>query len=86
MTTEQNAWAIEEKALHECGLSHAIFAAAKNAPAGERRSLRMKVSDPQVEAGVDVHGGFIRVAFDLPRGGFATAVLTELMGSEPAGG
>lgn len=86
MTTEQNAWAIEEKALHECGLSHAIFAAAKNAPAGERRSLRMKVSDPQVEAGVDVHGGFIRVAFDLPRGGFATAVLTELMGSEPAVG
>ncbi len=46
---------------------------------GKRRALRVPLTVPMVEGGVDEHGAFIRVAFDLPRGSFATAVLPEIM-------
>ncbi len=46
---------------------------------GKRRPLRVPLSLPMVEGGVDEHGAFIRVAFELPRGSFATAVLPEIM-------
>lgn len=51
---------------------------------GTRRPLRVPVGDPEVEAGADEHGEFIRCAFDLPRGAFATVVLREVM--KPEGG
>jgi tRNA pseudouridine13 synthase len=47
--------------------------------AGERRAMRVKLTDPELEGGVDEHGAYIRVAFDLPKGAYATAVLAELM-------
>jgi tRNA pseudouridine13 synthase len=46
---------------------------------GERRALRIPLTYPDVEGGVDEHGSYVRVAFDLPRGAFATTVLRELM-------
>ena len=46
---------------------------------GERRPLRVPLGDPEIEAGADEHGTFIRVAFDLPAGSFATAVMREIM-------
>jgi tRNA pseudouridine13 synthase len=53
--------------------------------AGARRPLRVPLTDPDVEAGVDEHGPYIRVAFDLPRGAFATTVLREIMKPELSG-
>lgn len=50
-----------------------------NRVSGERRALRAQLTDPDVEGGVDEHGGYVRVAFDLPRGAYATAVLREIM-------
>jgi tRNA pseudouridine13 synthase len=50
---------------------------------GSRRPLRMRLTDPEVEAGVDEHGSYIRCAFELPRGGFATTVLDEVMKGDP---
>jgi len=47
---------------------------------GERRPLRVPVIDPDVEGGVDAHGPFVRCAFELPRGCFATSVMREIMG------
>lgn len=47
--------------------------------AGSRRPLRVPVSHHQVEGGADGHGPYLRVAFDLPRGSFATVVMDELM-------
>lgn len=47
---------------------------------GERRPLRVPVIDPDVEGGVDEHGAFVRCAFELPRGCFATSVMREIMG------
>jgi tRNA pseudouridine13 synthase len=52
---------------------------------GERRPLRVPLSFPDVEGGVDEHGSYVRVAFDLPRGAFATSALRELMKPELSG-
>lgn len=48
---------------------------------GDRRPLRIPVIDPEVEGGVDEHGAYIRCAFELPRGSFATTVMDEIMKS-----
>lgn len=50
---------------------------------GARRPLRVPVIDPDVEAGADEFGTYIRCAFDLPRGAFATVVLREIIKPEP---
>lgn len=84
MPAEDVCDGIERQALSAAGLDVEPLRQSPFAPSGERRSLRMRVSDPQVEAGVDEHGAFIRVAFDLPRGGYATSVLAELLGGHPA--
>lgn len=46
---------------------------------GTRRPLRAPVMHPQVEGGVDEHGAYVRCAFDLPKGSFATVVMGEVM-------
>ncbi len=46
---------------------------------GDRRPMRIPVIDADVESGVDEHGAYIRCAFDLPRGSFATTVMDEVM-------
>jgi tRNA pseudouridine13 synthase len=53
-------------------------------PSGARRPLRVRLSFPEVEGGADEHGTYIRVAFDLPRGAFATTVIREII-KPPAG-
>jgi tRNA pseudouridine13 synthase len=49
-------------------------------PGGARRPLRVRLSNPELESGFDEHGPYVRVAFDLPPGAFATAVLREALG------
>jgi tRNA(Glu) U13 pseudouridine synthase TruD len=49
-------------------------------PAGDRRPLRIKVANPEIESGFDDHGPYVRVAFDLPPGAYATVVLREILG------
>ncbi|QQS10129.1 MAG: tRNA pseudouridine(13) synthase TruD [Phycisphaerales bacterium] len=46
---------------------------------GVRRPLRVAVVMPEVEGGVDEHGAYVRVAFELARGAYATEVLEEIM-------
>jgi len=50
---------------------------------GDRRPLRIKLSDPDCEGGVDDHGSYVRCAFELPRGSFATTVMDEVMKGDP---
>ncbi|MEM7623190.1 MAG: tRNA pseudouridine(13) synthase TruD [Planctomycetota bacterium] len=52
---------------------------------GSRRPLRIGLKDIEVEGGMDEHGSFVRCAFDLPRGAFATTVLGEVMKPERTG-
>lgn len=74
---------IEEAALVGIGLDPAkIEAFAKRSPGlidGSRRPLRVKLIDPEVEGGLDEHGTYVRCAFGLSRGGFATVVMREVM-------
>jgi tRNA pseudouridine13 synthase len=49
---------------------------------GDRRPLRIPVIDPEVEGGIDEHGAYVRCAFELPRGSFATTVMDEVMKTE----
>jgi len=51
---------------------------------GQRRPLRVPLRDPDLSAGVDEHGPYIRVAFELPRGAFATVALREIMKNDSA--
>ncbi len=57
----------------------AFDAAVRHRLDGRRRPLRVPVIDPEVEGGVDEHGSYVRCAFELPRGSFATVVLREVM-------
>lgn len=51
---------------------------------GKRRPLRVPLIDPEVEGGIDEHGPFVRCAFELPRGSFATVAMREVMKAETA--
>ncbi len=46
---------------------------------GQRRALRVRPVDVQLEGGADEHGPFITLAFTLPPGSFATTLLREIM-------
>lgn len=78
---------IERSALAELGLTPQAldeFQAREKGKGrwrleGSRRPLRVPVGAPEIEGGVDEHGPFVRCAFDLPRGAFATVVMREVM-------
>ena len=48
---------------------------------GGRRPLRVALKDPEVSAGADEHGPYIKTSFELPRGAYATIVMREIMKS-----
>jgi len=70
----------EQQALDDACLTQTIL---KGGPQGEaygsRRSMLARVKEIDVSSGVDVHGSYVRLAFGLPRGSFATIVLREIM-------
>ena len=69
---------IERTAILDRGLDpDTAFAPGQNPP-GARRPLRVPVWEPDFSAGVDEHGGYLRLAFELPAGAFATAVIREI--------
>ena len=73
----------EVAALAACGITleqlQVFDAKSRLSLEGKRRPLRVPVIDPEVEGGVDEHGAYVRCAFELPRGSFATVVLREVM-------
>lgn len=76
----------EEAALTAAGVDEpaiARFAASGGRIEGARKPLRVPVIDPEVEGGADEHGMYVRCAFELPRGAFATSVMARIMGSPP---
>lgn len=79
-----DAAAYERAALALFGAEEHLFAPPALEALGARRPLRIEVSNWEIDAGVDVHGAFIRLAFDLPKGAFATVLCRELLGVEIA--
>lgn len=81
---------IEREALQASGIPMELMLNGRRSPEGGRRPLRTILKNPEIESGLDEHGQYIRVAFDLPRGAYATVVLREIMkaadsDNEPAG-
>lgn len=70
---------IDRQALEETGVTLEDMADGEYQPDGLRRPLRMLIRDPDVAAGVDEHGNYVKVRFELGRGCFATTVLREIM-------
>jgi tRNA pseudouridine13 synthase len=76
--------ATELAALQDAGLTLEEFAERSDvSTGGTRRPLREAVLDPDLSGGVDEHGPYLRVAFTLRRGCFATMVMREIMKSSP---
>lgn len=73
---------IERSVLDASGVGLEHFAAFHKRwgfASGGRRPLRVPLRDPLVEGGVDEHGEFVRCAFELPSGAYATLVMREVM-------
>lgn len=79
---EQAALAMESQVLKELGLGWADFASGGKLMQGTRRPLTVWPEDVMLHAEPEGH---LKVAFTLPKGAFATAVLHELMDQLPAG-
>jgi tRNA(Glu) U13 pseudouridine synthase TruD len=71
--------AVEHGALEAIGLTPEDLQREPARLKGARRPLRVPVRHAATDAGADEHGPYIRVAFDLPAGAYATVVLRELM-------
>jgi len=73
---------MEDEAFKASGVpDEALERAARrfSSLSGQRRAARVPLIDPEIEGGVDEHGSFVRLAFELPAGSFATIVLREIM-------
>lgn len=74
---------IELAALRDSGITEPELAGQADDPGidaeGRRRPLRIKLRDPDLSGGVDEHGPYVRVSFELTRGAYATMVMRELM-------
>lgn len=74
---------IEREALEKTGVGatelERFGSSFRGLVEGARRPMRVAVIDPEVESGADGNGPFVRCAFELPRGAFATVVMDEVM-------
>lgn len=77
--------AAEVAAVQEIGLSVEQMVDSPHSGEGRRRPFREIIRHAEIEGGVDDHGQYIRVAFDLPRGMYATVVLREIMKNDGSG-
>ncbi|MEM9881476.1 MAG: tRNA pseudouridine(13) synthase TruD [Planctomycetota bacterium] len=69
----------ELAALHDAGLTEDDFAARVGVSTdGTRRSLRERLTDAEYSGGVDDHGPYLRLAFTLGRGAYATMAVREI--------
>jgi len=71
---------LEAAVLVDAGLTPADFEAeTARAWPGGRRGLRFPLVAPAASAGSDSHGPYLELAFELPKGCYATCVLRELL-------
>ena len=77
----------EVTAIRAMGCSPEEMESSRFIERGTRRPFRVAVTNIEIDSGVDGHGPYIRTAFDLPRGAYATVVLRELIcGIDPVEG
>ena len=69
----------EAHALRATGLPLEALAQVGYGVHGGRRAMRVPVTNVEIDSGVDEEGNYIHLAFDLPRGAYATVLLREIM-------
>ena len=69
----------EARVLAGSGLTIDDFRRSRDGAPGARRAMRVPVTDTSLAAGIDDHGPHVTLAFTLPPGAYATAVLREVM-------
>jgi tRNA pseudouridine13 synthase len=72
----------ERAALQRFGLSEETLRKTPFELEGARRAMRARIEHSLVDSGFDEDGAYVRLAFELERGGFATTVLPEIMGED----
>jgi len=70
--------AVEREVLAQHGLDEALFKDGRSAPGGARRPFVVPVLRAAAESGVDDRGGYLKLKFSLPRGAYATTLLSAL--------
>lgn len=79
MLPSDGTTAARERSAIEAFRAESLIEPGSSAPSGTRRPLRVRVSNAVIEGSFDEHGPFVRIAFDLPKGAYATVLLRELM-------
>ena len=74
-----DVWKAELEELEKIGVRDVLQENDKRLAAGARRPLRVPVKNTVIGSGVDEHGGFVRVQFELPAGSYATVLIDELL-------
>ncbi|MCG3136605.1 MAG: tRNA pseudouridine synthase D [Phycisphaerae bacterium] len=71
---------LEQQVLKEAELTVEHFAAQHDLKkSGERRPLRVPLTEAEVQAGRDQQGNYLQLRFALPPGSYATELLREVM-------
>lgn len=73
------AGTLESALLQETGVTIDHLSAQPRHAPGARRPFRIPVLNTSARAGVDDHGPFLGLAFELPPGSYATVILAEVM-------
>jgi tRNA pseudouridine13 synthase len=78
VTGEREARVLAESGVQESQLEQ-VARKLGDMVEGLRRPLRVPLTMPDIEGGVDEIGTYIKCRFELPRGAFATEVMREVM-------
>lgn len=70
---------VEIRALQATGVPLDALMQVGYGVRGARRAMRVPIANVEFDSGVDEGGNFIHLAFDLPRGAYATVLLREIM-------
>ena len=70
---------VEMRALQATGVPLDALMQVGYGVHGARRAMRVPIANVEFDSGVDEGGNFIHLAFDLPRGAYATVLLREIM-------
>lgn len=72
----------ETRVIASIGVSVDALRGSREAPPGERRPIRVRPEQVVLRGGRDERGGYVQLAFTLPAGSFATALMREVMKSD----
>jgi tRNA pseudouridine13 synthase len=78
-----NIAAKERAVLLQENISQELMCKDQNIVRGARRPLGVPVSNASISSGVDVHGNYIRLGFELPAGSYATVLIDSILHPSP---